>query len=312
MSLLLAQKILQLLIIMAFGFAAVKLKLLKSEDSYVLSKISLYIIVPCMIVNIFQVDLNAEILDGLKYAYIGVAILHVTAIIVGLVFRKLFKADVVEEMSVVYPNAGNLIVPLISYVLGDEWLLYSTAFMTFQTVFFWTHCVHAFSGEKKFHIKKILLNVNIISIFIGILMMITGLRLPSVLDGVTGSVGDMLGPVSMLVSGMLAANLKLKEILKRKRILLVFAFKMLVVPVVALAVLKGIAAFAGSTAVDLDRVLLVVFLAAIAPSASTIVQFSQVYHKDAEYASSINILTLIGCIITMPLFVYLYEMIKIY
>ncbi|MBO6138143.1 MAG: AEC family transporter [Lachnospiraceae bacterium] len=309
LSLLLAQKILQLLIIMGFGFAAVRLKLLKSEDSMVLSKICLYVIVPCMILNIFQVDLSPEILSGFKAAYIGVALLHMAAILVGMFFRKVFHADVVEEMSVVYPNAGNLIVPLISYVLGEEWLLYSTAYMTFQTVFFWTHCVHAFSGEKKFHLKKILLNVNIISIFVGIIMMITGLRLPSILDGVTGSVGDMLGPVSMLVSGMLAANLKLKEVLKRKRIFLVFAFKMIVAAFVALFILKGVGYLAGSAAtVDLDRVLLVPFLAAIAPSASTIVQFSQVYHKDAQYASSINILTLIGCIITMPLFVYLYEL----
>ena len=308
LSFLLAQKILQLLIIMSFGFAAVKLRLLKSEDSLVLSRICLYVIVPCMILNIFQVDLSPEILEGLKFAYIGVAILHVSAILVGLAFRKLFHADVVEEMSVIYPNAGNLIVPLISYVLGEEWLLYSTAYMTFQTVFFWTHCVHAFSGERKFHLKKILLNVNMISIFIGLIMMITGLRLPSILDGVTGSGGDMLGPISMLISGMLAANLKLKAVLKRKRIFLVFAFKMIVAAFAALFILKGIGHLAGTTDINLDRVLLVPFLAAIAPSASTIVQFSQVYHKDAEYASSINILTLIGCIITMPLFVYLYEL----
>ena len=306
LSLLLAQKILQLLIIMGFGFAAVRLKLLKSEDSMVLSRICLYVIVPCMILNIFQVDLSPDILSGLKFAYIGVALLHVAAIIVGLTFRKLFHADVVEEMSVVYPNAGNLIVPLISYVLGEEWLLYSTAYMTFQTVFFWTHCVHAFSGEKKFHLKKILLNVNIVSIFAGLIMMITGLRLPPILDGVTGSVGDMLGPISMLISGMLAANLKLKDVCKRKRIFLVFFFKMVVAAFVALLILKGIGHLAGNTPIDIDRVLLVPFLAAIAPSASTIVQFSQVYHKDAEYASSINILTLIGCIITMPLFVFLY------
>ncbi len=308
LSFLLAQKIAQLLIIMAFGFAAVRLKLLKSEDSLVLSRISLYIIVPCMILNIFQIDLDAKILGGLTYAYIGVALLHIAAILVGVCFRKLFKADVVEEMSVVYPNAGNLIVPLISFVLGEEWLIYSTAYMTFQTVFFWTHCVHRFSGEKKFYLKKILLNVNILSIIAGILMMISGFKLPSVLDGVTKSVGDMLGPVSMLISGMLAANLKFKEVIKRKRIFLVFAFKMIVAAFAALFILKGVSAFAASgAAVELDRVLLVPFLAAIAPSASTIVQFSQVYKKDAEYASSINILTLIGCIITMPLFVYLYE-----
>ncbi len=308
LSILLAQKIVQLLLVMVFGFAIVKSGLLKSGDSIVLSRICLYIIVPCLILNIFQTDLKKEIMEGLFVCLIAVLLLHIAAIATGVVFKRLFHANVVEEMSVVYPNAGNLIVPLISHVLGEEWLVYATAYMAVQIVFFWTHCVHRFSGEKKTDLKKILLNVNILSILAGIVLMVTGLRLPGLITGVMSSVGDMIGPISMLVAGMLAANLDWKSVFLKKRIYLVFAFKMLIFPIIALLLVKGVGRCFSSLAIDPDKVLLVSFLPAIAPSASTVVQFSQVYGQDAEYASAINIMTLLGCVVTMPVFVYLYEL----
>ena len=39
------------------------------------------------------------------------------------------------------------------------------------------------------------------------------------------------------------------------------------------------------------------------PTASTIMQFSQVYGKDSYYTTAINAITTVGCIITMPLLI---------
>ncbi len=291
---------------MVFGFVMVKTGLLKSPDSLVLSRICLYLIVPCLILNVFQTELNKELMGGLSVCLVAVVILHIAGVASGILFARMFHADVVEEMSVVYPNAGNLIVPLITYVLGEEWLVYSTAFMAVQTMFIWTHCVYRFSGEKKFNFRKILFNVNILSILAGIFLMVTGLRLPAALSDVMSSMGDMLGPLSMLVAGMLAANLKPGAVFRKKRIFLVFAFRMLIFPIAALLIVKGTGYAFRFLNLDTDKILLVPFLPAIAPSASTIVQFSQVYGRDAEYASAINILMLLCCVLTMPLFVYLY------
>ena len=53
-SILLAQQIAQLFLMIFMGFLIVKAGLLKDEDSKVLSKIVLYLIVPCVILNAFQ------------------------------------------------------------------------------------------------------------------------------------------------------------------------------------------------------------------------------------------------------------------
>ena len=41
----------------------------------------------------------------------------------------------------------------------------------------------------------------------------------------------------------------------------------------------------------------------ITPTASTVMQFAQIQGKDAEYATAINAISTIGCIITMPILI---------
>ena len=55
-----------------------------------------------------------------------------------------------------------------------------------------------------------------------------------------------------------------------------------------------------------QSILLITLLATITPSASTTVQMAQIYEKDAPYASAINVITTVGCILTMPIWVALF------
>ena len=57
----------------------------------------------------------------------------------------------------------------------------------------------------------------------------------------------------------------------------------------------------------LPTALLVSLLATCTPSASTITQMAQIYGKDADYASAINVVTTLLCIFTMPLMIGLFE-----
>ena len=56
------------------------------------------------------------------------------------------------------------------------------------------------------------------------------------------------------------------------------------------------------------NILLITLIACITPSASTITQMAQIYGRDADYASAINVLTTLLCIITMPIMTALYQM----
>lgn len=124
-SILLAQQIVQLFLMIFMGFLIVKAGLLKDEDSKVLSKIVLYLIIPCVILNAFQVDYTPEMVRGLLVAFAASLLMQVVLLFAVSALGRVFHLDAVEITSVYYSNSGNLIVPLVTAVLGAEWVLYN-------------------------------------------------------------------------------------------------------------------------------------------------------------------------------------------
>lgn len=229
-SILLAQQIAQLFLMIFMGFLIVKAGLLKDEDSKVLSKIVLYLIIPCVILNAFQVDYTPETVRGLLVAFAASLLMQVVLLFAVSALGRVFHLDAVEITSVYYSNSGNLIVPLVTAVLGAEWVLYSCVYMSVQLVFFWTHCKKVISREASYDWKKIVLNLNIISIFVGILLFFTGIRLPALVNNTFHSVGSMVGPASMIVTGMLFAGMDFRQIFANKRIYFVTFLRLIAVP----------------------------------------------------------------------------------
>ena len=305
-SILLMEKIAELFLMMLLGFVIVRAGVLRSGDSVVLSKICLYLVMPCVIIHAFQVDFKKEVQAGLLLAFAAALVIHVLLMILCVVLRKTFAMTEVEVASVIYSNAGNLIIPIVTGVLGQEWVIYSSAFLSVQLVFVWTHGKLLFSGEKKPQLRKILLNPNMIAVYVGFFLLFSGLRFPAVLDNTISSVGNMVGPVSMMITGMLVAGMPFRQLFAHKRIYLVVFLRMVFCPAMVLVLIK--LSHAAALIPDGKQVLLITLLATMTPAASTITQFAQLYQKDAEYAGAINIFTTLVCIVTMPVFVGLYMM----
>lgn len=304
-SMLLMEQIVELFIMIFMGVAIVKAGIVKDVESKVLSKIVLYLIIPCVIINAFQVDYTAQTVKGLMIAFVASVILQIILLIIVAVMGKVLSLNEVEVASVYYSNSGNLIVPIVTFILGKEWVLYGCVFMSVQLVFLWTHCKKIISRERSYDWKKIVLNINMISIAVGVVLFFTRIRLPEVIDNTIGAVGNMIGPASMIVTGMLFAGMNLKQIFANKRVYFVSFLRMLVVPLIALILIKG--SRLANLSADAPKIMLIVFLAVITPSASTVTQMCQVYGNDSQYASAINVVTTLSAIITMPVMVLLFE-----
>lgn len=306
-SILLMQQIVQLFLMIFMGYLIVKTGLVMDDDSKVLSKIILYLIVPCVIINAFQVDYTTDTVKGLLIAFAASVMTQVVLLIVISAAGKLLHLNEVEIASVYYSNSGNLIVPIVTFILGQEWVLYGCVFMSVQLVFLWTHCKKIISREASYDWKKIILNINMISIFIGVVLFFTKICLPEIIGNTLASVGTMIGPASMIVTGMLFAGMNLKQIFANKRVYFITFLRLIAVPLIALVLIKlsNLASFSA----DGNKIMLIVFLAIITPSASTVTQMCQVYGNDSKYASAINVMTTLLSIITMPVMVMLFQMI---
>lgn len=306
-SILLMEQITELFLMIFMGFLIVKTGLLKDDDSKVLSKIVLYLIIPCVIINAFQVDYTMDTVKGLLTALAASVMLQIILLIIISVFGKLLHLNEVEIASVYYSNSGNLIVPIVTFILGQEWVLYGCVFMSVQLVFLWTHCKKILSREPSYDWKKIILNINMISIFIGVILFFTRIRLPEIIGNTLSAVGSMIGPASMFVTGMLFAGMNLKQIFANKRVYFISFLRLIAMPLFSLILLK--ISHLASLSADGNQIMLIVFLAVITPSASTVTQMCQVYGNDSRYASAINVVTTLFSIITMPLMVMLFQMI---
>ncbi|MCI1479802.1 MAG: AEC family transporter [Eggerthellaceae bacterium] len=306
LSLLLAQKIFSLFLMITMGFALVKSGAVKPADSLGISKVVLYIVSPCCVIAAFQVDLTDQVRDGFLLALACAALIQTGFIVLAWLLGKVLKFDPVEQASAAYSNAGNLIIPLVAGIFGQDWVIYCTAFMVFQTIAIWTHGRSLLMGLHGVNVRAIVTNVNIIAIACGVVLFFTGLRFPApVADAVSG-IGNMIGPLSMLIIGMVMGGIDFKTLFAFKRLPLVVAARLLAFPLAALAFLK----FSGITAVSPigDTIAVIVLLAAAAPSASTVSQMAQIYHRNAEYANAINVTTILLCIVTMPVMVGILQM----
>ena len=306
LSLLLFQRIAELFLIIFMGWLVVKVGILKTEDSRCLSMILLYVITPSVFFNAFQIERTPEVVSMMGFSAILAVTFNAVMLLLARLAAVVFHMDVVEEASSGYPNSGNMAIPLVNAIFGPEWVVFVTLYNMIQNLFVWTHCRMFMSGERKFSLKKILWNINIIAILLGAALFFLDIRLPQLLSDTLTSVSSMLGPTAMLIVGMLMADLKLEDLKGYRRIWKPILFRLVVLPL-ALVFLTRLL-HVSSMNPQGETLVLVALIPAFAPAANVVAQFSQIYDLDAKYAGLINAVTMLLCIVTMPLLVAVYQM----
>ena len=207
----------------------------------------------------------------------------------------------------IYNNAGNLILPMVMAILGQEYVIYTSVYILVQNILMWTHGQKLMGGAQQFDWKKIVTTPAIAAILAGLALFITGLRLPGPLVTAMEGLGSCMAPLSILVIGILFSELDLKRVLCQGRIYWVAGLRLLVYPLLSMAVLLALRVLWPHS--DGDNVLLVSLLCAIGPAASAITQMAQLYHNpNSGYVSSINVLTTLLCAVTMPVMVLLFQL----
>lgn len=305
-SLLLMEEIIKLFVIMFMGYAVVKAGLMKSSESKSVSVILVYLVIPCVIIKAFQVDYTPDVQKGLFLAIAAAVAVHILFLLITIPLKKIFQMDVIEQATSIYSNAGILVIPLVQELLGQDYVIYSSAYIAVQLILLWTQGKNMLCEEEKLEWKKIFLNVNIISIIVGIVLFLFRIKLPAGVQDVLGMMNNMIGPLGMLLAGMAIAEVPLKSIFTKKRNYLSVAFRLLLYPVLGLFLMKAI-----QIVVNLEnssQILLTVYLACVTPACASVTSMAQLYDKDAAYASSLYVLTTLLSIVTMPVMVYLYEM----
>lgn len=178
-SIMLAKEIAKLFLIMFMGYTIVRLGLVKSQDSKCISVVLVYLVIPCVILNAFQVDFTPDIQKNLLFAFAAAIGIHILFLLANIPLRGALHLNAIEQANIIYPNAGILIFPLVQVMQGQDYAIYSSASMTVQLVLLWIHCKGMLYRTEKMDWKKIFLNVNILSILIGLILFLFHVHLPA-------------------------------------------------------------------------------------------------------------------------------------
>ena len=77
-SILLAKQVLKLFLILLLGYILVKSGKLKASDSKSVSVILVYLVIPCMIINSFQIDYTPQVRNGLIFTMAVSVAVHIS------------------------------------------------------------------------------------------------------------------------------------------------------------------------------------------------------------------------------------------
>ena len=272
-GLVLMSKLMAMMVMVAVGYAAVKLHVVESSDSRTLSRLTVYILQPCLICRSVQIDLTPERLNG---------------------------------CNLIYSNVGNLALPLINMILGSEYVFYASALQIPFNLLIWTHGNSIISGERHLHFRKIIFNPNIIALVTGILLVLLHIRLPDVIDTAMEGLGSMVGPSSMLVIGIVIAGSDLRGIITNKRAYAIALGRLIVMPVSLLLLILASGILRRHP--ELTPVFRVCFIALCTPPGATVSQLAVLYDKKAYESSVYSVLSMALCIVTMPLMLMAFQL----
>ncbi len=304
-SLLLAHEIAQLFLILLAGFVLVRAGLLRAADSKVLSVILVYLVIPCVIIDAFQIEDTPAIRAGLAVSFAAAAAIHLLFLVLTGLLRRFLDLDAIERATAIYSNAGALVIPLVQALQGPDYVIYSCAFIIVQLVLLWTHGVVLLRGQGALQWKTILTNVNLISIAAGVLLYLFKIPLPGPVLDTMDSMGNLMGPLCMLLAGMAIAESPLRQLICTTRYYLACALRLLVYPLAVLAVLWAVGA--AGWIPDGKSVLMTVFLATITPACATITSMAQLYDCDVKKSSSLYVLSTLLSLVTMPVMLGLFD-----
>lgn len=176
--------------------------------------------------------------------------------------------------------------------------MYGSIFNVFFNIFLWTYGIIIFKGkmERKELIKemlKALKNPSLIAVYIGIILILFDLKLPKVISLSASSIGNITGPLSMIIVGALCCKVQIRKYLSDWTIYYGIAVKLIAIP--------GILYFLSLLIRDKSIVLNTVIILASMPAAAMTSIFADSFNVNKGYASVIVLSTTLLSIFTLPL-----------
>jgi len=289
-----------LLLEAAPGFVFVKKKMLGEDSSAAFSKVLLYLCQPCLAVYTFSsAEFSVE-----KLADIGLfslVTLLINGVMLGgavLILRRKF-ADTsyrVLTLAMAFANCAFFGIPIIEALLpeaAEGLIVYTSVYATIMNILGWAIGIAIITGDaRNISAKKIFINPAMIGIVIGVPLFLLSIDLPAVLFDAVSLIGKMTTPVSMLIMGMRLATTNFKSVFTSVKAYVAVAVKTILMPLVSFAIVYFL-----PLPIEVKKTF---FIICACPTASVVLNFSELCGKGQREAAASVLLSTILSILTLP------------
>lgn len=284
------------------GYILVKGKLLKPEQSGVLSKLLMYVALPFMIFSGVVKNLT---FDKDSLVMLGVVALIGIVAVMGMFFlstplvkmEKNRKTKGMMRFCAVFANNGFLGIPLAVAVFGADSPVFTVLIVLniINNVLMYTLGAYLTTGDKKnISIKKAFLNPVLISFVLGCVCNLLGVAkyVPEVAT-FSNHFSNIVTPISMTVIGMKLGAVPMKSLFTSGKMYYVSFLKLILFPAVITAVLLAV------KGISVD-IILGVFIAYATPTAGLAATFADEFNGDTENAVIFTLGTTVLSVLTIP------------
>ena len=284
------------------GVMLVKSGLFNRESLQPISKFVLRMGLPLLIfTNIINgVERNILLHSGsvLMAAFLFYVAMFFISMGVARLFHVKEKQEQIYQAMSMFGNIGFMGIPIITSIYPENGILYVSVFSIVDQLFLWTLGVKltAPEGEGKFNPKK-LVNPASVGIVVALFMILTGIKLPELLNTGFTKIGSTATPLAMIYLGGTFACVPVKDGLCRGELYGIVLVKMLLVPVV-MYMIMGFFGMSGDVCLTLSLIAGMPVMASIA---------MMVTPSDSEYAMGGIFITTIGSLVTLPLVCFILQ-----
>ena len=195
------------LIVAGIGYAWVR-----SGQAYptdFVARLVLNVATPCLVLSsLSRTELDMQAFGQMALACVAVSLLMGA---VGLLLSRTMAVDwKVLVPAYLFPNTGNMGLPISLYAFGEHGLALAVAFFLMLSVGHFTLGMILSGAERSW--RKLLVNPIILSLVAALVVMVFDLELPRWLANTTSLLGGMAIPMMLITLGVSLASIRVQHL----------------------------------------------------------------------------------------------------
>ncbi len=294
-------QMLSLLVMIAAGWVAARTKMLDTHTNSHMSQLIVNLFNPMLVLSSAAGSVGQVPLSRLLTVFLIAIGMFLFFILVGALLSPLFDRDPLQrkvfQLMFVFSNLGFIGIPVVSSVLGAEYVVYVSEFLLIYNLVFYTYGVSLMRGRFCLGSLRALANPGNAACLLAILLLLVGLPLPGFLRTAVDYLGGAASPLALVAVGFTLSHARPKEIFGEARLYLFALLKLLVLPCLMLPVLRLLP-------IDAPLVSVCMVLFGMPVGSMPLILITQ-KGLDGRTCTAAVLLSTLLCVITVPILVVL-------